>query len=291
MAEGHPFRAILWQVASGLLFVGMTAVVKHAGAGMPPVQSAFLRFALGLPLILPLVPAMLRAGPGPARGGFLALRGVLHTAAVVLWFHALVTIPLAEVTAMNYLNPVYVILGAILIIGERADPRRMLAVLVAVIGAAVILRPGFREISSGHLAMLGMTAFMAGGYLVAKRLTASLPASVVVGWLTVAVSLLLAPLAWWVWEPVGLRDLAWFFLSAVFATAAHYSMTRAFAGAPLGVTQPVAFLQLVWSAVLGVVAFAEPVDPLVILGAVIILAAISWSSLPDLRRARPAPLA
>lgn len=284
MADSRPLQAVAWQAASGLLFVGMTAVVKHAGQEMPAAQSAFLRFALGLPFVLPVLPAMTRAGTAPLP--LLALRGVLHTVAVVLWFYALISIPLAEVTAMNYLTPVYVLIGAALFLHEPLRARRMAAVLVAVAGAAIILRPGFRVVETGHLAMLGMTAFMAGGYLVAKRLSAMVPASVVVAWLSVTVTLFLAPLAVAVWVPVTPEEIGWFFLSACFATAAHYCMTRAFAAAPLGVTQPVAFLQLVWSATLGIVLFSEPVDPLVVAGAVVILAAVSWSSLAEARERR-----
>lgn len=281
MADSRPLQAVAWQAASGLLFVGMTAVVKHAGQDMPAAQSAFLRFALGLPFVLPVLPAMIRAGTGPLP--LLALRGALHTVAVVLWFHALISIPLAEVTAMNYLTPVYVLIGAALFLHEPLRARRMAAVLVAVAGAAIILRPGFRTVEPGHLAMLGMTAFMAGGYLAAKRLSAMVPASVVVAWLSVSVTLFLAPLALAVWQPVTGAEIGWFFLSACFATAAHYCMTRAFAAAPLGVTQPVAFLQLVWSAALGILLFSEPVDPLVVAGALVILAAVSWSSLAEAR--------
>lgn len=284
MAEQSALRAVAWQAASGLLFVGMTAVVKHAGQDMAAAQSAFLRFALGLPFVLPVLPAMIRAGRGPLP--LLALRGALHTVAVVLWFYALTSIPLAEVTAINYLNPVYVLIGAALFLGEPLRARRMVAVLVAVAGAVIILRPGFRVIDSGHVAMLGMTAFMAGGYLVAKRLSGTVPAAVIVAYLSVTVTLFLAPLAVAVWQPVTVGALAWFFLSACFATAAHYCMTRAFAAAPLGVTQPVAFLQLIWSALLGVLLFSEPVDPLVVAGAVVILGAVTWSSLAEARAQR-----
>jgi drug/metabolite transporter (DMT)-like permease len=65
-------------------------------------------------------------------------------------------------------------------------------------------------------------------------------------------------------------------------------MSRAFAAAPLAVTQPVVFLQLVWASLLGVLVFDEGVDPFVILGGAVIIGAISWLTW---REARSLPVA
>ena len=72
---------------------------------------------------------------------------------------------------MGYLTPVFVTLGAVFILGERLALRRGLAIVVAVLGVFVILRPGFREVSMGHVAMLGTTLCFGVSYLLAKRLT------------------------------------------------------------------------------------------------------------------------
>jgi drug/metabolite transporter (DMT)-like permease len=111
---------------------------------------------------------------------------------------------------------------------------------------------------------------------VAKRLSGQVPATVVVGGLSVTVTLGLLPFALAVWVPVGWAEVGWFFLTACFATAAHYTMTRAFASAPVSATQPATFLQLVWSVALGAALFGEPVDGWVILGGAIIMAAVSF---------------
>lgn len=77
---------------------------------------------------------------------------------------------------------------------------------------------------------------------------------------------------------------------ALFATAGHYTMTLAFAAAPVTVTQPVTFLQLVWAVALGAILFAEPVDPWVIAGGSLILAAvvfITWREAVLKRRITP----
>ena len=74
------------------------------------------------------------------------------------------------------------------------------------------------------------------------------------------VTICLAPFAWAVWVPVTWTEIWWLFWVAVFATGGHYAMTLAFRAAPLTVTQPVTFLQLVWATLLGTLVFSSRGD-------------------------------
>jgi drug/metabolite transporter (DMT)-like permease len=197
----------------------------------------------------------------------------------------------AEVTAMNYLSPVYVTLGAALFLGERLAARRMLAIAAGLAGALIILRPGFREISPGHIAMLATALMLGSSYLIAKRLSEQYPAGIVVTVLSVTVTIGLAPFAAAVWVTPTPVQIGWLFLVAAFATAGHYAMTRAFSAAPVSVTQPVTFLQLVWATLLGILVFDEPADGWVILGGAVILASVSFISWREavLKRQRLTP--
>jgi drug/metabolite transporter (DMT)-like permease len=287
----RPIAGILWMVVTGLCFVAVTAIVKLVGNRLPAAEGAFLRYLLGLVLLVPMLRPMLRARlDGRALATF-GLRGLVHSFGVILWFYAMARIPIAEVTAMNYLAPVYVTLGAALFLGEKLAARRLIAVVVALLGALVILRPGFREISPGHLAMLGTAVFFAASYLIAKRMSGQVSPSVVVGMLSIAVTIGLAPFAYAVWVPPSLAQMGWMFLVACFATAGHYTMTLAFQAAPVTVTQPVTFLQLLWAVLLGALVFGEPVDGWVVLGGAIILGSVTFITWREavLRRRTIAP--
>ncbi len=272
----RPLLGIFWMVLTGLSFVAVTAIVKHLGGAVPAPQAAFLRYVLGLVFLIPMLKPIFAARLTGRQVKLFAWRGAAHTLAVILWFFSMTQISIAEVTAMNYLAPVYVTIGAALILGERLPPRRLAAVLAALVGALIILRPGIREVEIGHIAMLGTAAFFAAGYLIAKQLSGEVGAAVIVGMLSITVTLGLAPFAYAVWVPVGWTELAWLFGVACFATAGHYTMTLAFAAAPLTVTQPVTFLQLVWAVALGALVFAEPVDGFVILGGAVILGSVTF---------------
>ena len=261
---------------TGLCFVAVTALVKHMGSRVPPAEAAFLRYLLGLVFLLPMLKDLREARLTPRQWKLFGMRGIFHAGAVILWFYAMTRIPIAEVTAMNYLSPVYVTIGAAIFLGEKLAMRRIVAILIALFGAAIILRPGFREVSSGHLAMLVTAIVFAGSYLTAKIMAGEVKPTVVVAMLSIFVPIGLAPFAIAVWVTPSLNDLMLLFCVASFATAGHYTMTLAFAAAPVTVTQPITFLQLVWAVLLGAIVFGEPVDIWVVFGGVVILASVTF---------------
>jgi drug/metabolite transporter (DMT)-like permease len=272
----RPVLGVFWMVVTGLLFVGVTALVKYLGTDIPAPQAAFIRYALGLVFLLPMIRPILRADLSAKQWGLFAARGLAHSIGVALWFFAMARIPIADVTAMNYLAPIYVTIGAALFLGERLALRRVLAVVVALIGALIILRPGFREIGSGHFAMLAAAVVFGASYLLAKLLTDQTNAVIVVGMLSFWVTLGLAPMTAHVWVTPDLHTVLVLFVVACLATAGHYTMTLAFRSAPLTVTQPVTFLQLVWAVSVGTLFFGEAVDIWVVIGGLVILASVSF---------------
>lgn len=279
--DTQPLRAIFWMLITGFQFVSMTALVKFLGGAIPAGETAFLRFALGLLFFAPILPKLLKHLPDRGQFKLIALRGVAHSVGVSLWFFAMARIPLADVTALNYLNPIGVTLGAVLFLGEKLAIRRIIAVIVALFGALVILRPGFRELDPGHIAMLGTSLGLATSYLIAKRLSSQMPASHVVAWMSIAVTIGLSPLAIAHWVTPTLHQMLVLLGVAALATGAHYTMTLAFACAPATVTQPVTFLQLLWAVLIGMFLFDESVDPFVLLGGGIIIAAVSYITLRE----------
>ncbi len=263
-------------LVTGLCFIMVTALVKYMGPRLPAAEAAFLRYAMGLVFLVPAIGALRAAHLTRRQWTMFSARGFSHALAVILWFFAMTRIPIAEVTAMNYLAPIYVTIGAAIFLGERLAARRIVAVLLGLVGAAIILRPGFREVSSGHLAMLVAAVLFAGSYLTAKILADEVKPAVVVAMLSIFVTIGLAPFALPVWIMPTLHETLILAAVAMFATAGHYTMTLAFAAAPVTVTQPVTFLQLIWATALGAIVFNEAVDIWVILGGFVILGSVTF---------------
>ncbi|MEM7718335.1 MAG: DMT family transporter [Pseudomonadota bacterium] len=286
--SASPSQAIFWMIVTGLLFVAVTATVKHGAQGLPAAESAFLRYVLGIVFLVPMLKPLRAAHLTYRQKKLFWLRGLAHSLAIILWFHAMTRITIAEVTAMNYMNPIYITIGAAVFLGERLASRRLIAIAAGFLGALIILRPGVRELTDGHMAMIGAAVLFAISYLTAKRMADEVSATVVVAMLSITVTVCLFPFAVMVWQTPTTEQVFWMFVVATFATAGHYTMTLAFAKAPVSVTQPVVFLQLVWSVLTGAIFFDEPADGWVILGGAVIVAATTFIAIREamLRRGK-----
>lgn len=277
---------ILWMVSATILYVLMVISVRFLGTDMPTSQSAFLRFAIGMVLMLPMIPGMLRGGfPADTKSLFF-WRGLIHTVGVIFWFYAMVRLPVAEVTAIGYLTPILMTVGAAVMFGEILTGGRLISLVVALGGALVVLRPGVREIEPAHLAQVASAVCFAISFLLAKRLAMRAGSVLITFMMAVSITVLLAPLAIVNWTPVSVEEFAWIALSAVFATAANYCHMKSYSLAPLMVTQPVIFLQIFWATALGYVLFGEAMDPWTITGGLSIVAATVFATLIE-KRAKP----
>ncbi|MEM9104943.1 MAG: DMT family transporter [Pseudomonadota bacterium] len=275
---GSTVAGIAWMVATTFCFVIVTGIVRYLGTDIAAVEAAFIRYAFGLLIFLPMMRPLIRNMPPARRVGTYALRGLVHSIGVMLWFYAMARIPIAEVTALGYTAPIFVAIGAAIFFGEKLHIRRIAAVLIGFLGTLLILRPGFNEIGPGQIAQLMAAPMFAISFLFAKRLTEDEDPVMIVVWLSIFCTLFLLPGAVINWSNPTLSEVFWLAMTAIFATLGHYTMTRAIQAAPLTVTQPVGFLQLVWATALGILVFNEAMDPFVLIGGGIIIAAITFIS-------------
>ena len=148
--KSQNLTGVFWMIITGICFLGVTALVKFMGTRIPAAESAFLRYALGLVLLLPMLKDFSQNLPNRKLSILFAARGFVHTIGVVLWFFAMSRIPLADVTAMNYMSPIYVTLGAAIFLGEPLALRRILAILLAII-CLLYTSPSPRDISGSRM--------------------------------------------------------------------------------------------------------------------------------------------
>ena len=90
-----------WMLITTFLFLGVTGIVRHVGSDLPNIEAAFLRYAFGVILILPMSSALWRTRIPRRQWTLYGMRGALHAVGVMLWFYAMARIPIAEVTAIG----------------------------------------------------------------------------------------------------------------------------------------------------------------------------------------------
>ena len=282
-------KGIGWMLLSGIMFIGVTGIVRYLGGEMRPIQAAFIRYAFGIVLVVPVILRVGLYGLLSTRIRLHASRGLVHGIGVMLWFYAMSRLPIAEVTALGFTTPIFTTAGAMLILGERVKNYRVAGILVGFIGALIVLRPGLRIIDFGAVAMVIAAPLFACSLLMAKVATKTESSSVIVALLSIFCTLTLLPLALVYWRTPTTEEWSLLFLTAIFATLGHYCLTRAFQSAELSALQPFSFLQLVWATLLGLVVFSEQPDLWLWLGAGVIVFSATWIGRQEVRSSRGPP--
>jgi drug/metabolite transporter (DMT)-like permease len=268
---------MLWMLATGVLFIVMNAFMKKLSHELDPWLVGFIRYFIGAAFILP---ATLRGGVRgiwPRQPGLQVLRGAFHAGGMMLWFAALPSVTLAELTAIGFSGPLYICIGAVLFLHERMTGARWAAVLVGFAGVVLVVHPfdgaSFSAISAGMLLMLASSPVFAGSFLLAKALTRREGAGVMVLWQHALVALFLAPLALPHWSPPNAGQWGLLVFCGLLGAISHYCMMRAFSVADISAVQTVRFLELVWAAILGFVLFGTLPTGWTLAGGTVILAA------------------
>ena len=269
---------ILWMVITTILFVGVTATVRYLEGEVPAPQAAFLRYAIGTVMLVPSLITLTKFKPDRSLFNKFVLRGFVHSIGVTLWFYAMSVMPVAEVTAIGFLTYIFVSIGASIFLKEKLHKHRLSAILISFIGALIILRPGFKVIESGQLGMLIATMVFTASYLIAKVVSKERTSSEIVAMLSIFTTIFLIPSAIYSWEPLSLKALLILSFTALIATLGHITMTKAIKAAPMVVTQPVLFLQLVWASMVGLFIFDEEFDLFVIIGGTVIMICVCYVS-------------
>ena len=272
-----PARGMLWMVGGGLCFSVLNTLARALSQQMDVYQAQFLRYLMGLLVMLPLV---WRHGwqayrPVNMVGQF--WRGGVHTLGLILWFTALPQIPLADMTAIGFTGPIFIMLGAAWFLGEPMRADRWVAALIGFAGVMVVVLPKLTGAGGWYnLVMLASSPVFAASFLITKALTRYEKPGVIVLWQALTVTLLSLPMALPHWQAPTAWQWLGFAVTGVLGTLGHYCLTRAFHSADISATQSLRFLDLVWASLLGWLVFGDVPSPSTWAGALVILLATVW---------------
>ncbi len=201
-------------------------------------------------------------------------RNVVHYVGQYSWFYALPLIPLAQITALEFSAPIWTVLLAALVLGERLTVRRALAVLLGFGGILVILRPGVIPVESAALIVLAAAFCYAVVFVVTKRMTATeTPLAILFYMFLIQFVIGLGPALPGFVVPTA-EDWPWVIAVGIAGLTAHYCLARAFMAAETGVVIPVDFLRLPLIGVIGWLLYGEGVEVWLVAGAGLIVTGI-----------------
>ena len=270
-------KGMVWTSAAGFIFCQLNALMRLLTIQLDPFQTQFLRYLFGCVVMLPLVfkSGIAAYWPRNMRGQF--TRGLVHTVGLWLWFAALSHVPMADMTAIGFTGPIFIMIGAYLFFREPMHWDRWLAALIGFSGVFLVVAP--RLSGSGghyHLVMLAASPVFAASFLLTKALTRNESTGVIVVWQAISVALFSLPLALTHWQAVSPWQWAGFFICGFLGSAGHYCLTRSFHIADISSTQSVKFLDLVWASLMGWLIFTETPSVHAIAGGLVIAVATLW---------------
>ena len=273
----RPMLAALWIMGSIAAFTAMAV----AGRAVKGVHDTFeimtWRSLVGFGIVLAVAGA--RGRLGEVRTDRLpshVLRNVVHFTGQNLWFHALTMIPLAQVFALEFTTPLWVIVMAALFLGERLTGAKVVAGALGFVGVLFVARPDFAAIDPGVVAALLSAVFFATTSVLTKALTRRESIVSILFWLTLMQLGLGLVAAGWDGDmalPTA-ATLPWLALIGVCGLCAHYCLTTALSLAPAGIVAPMDFARLPVITLIGWVWYSEALSPWLVVGAALIATGI-----------------
>jgi drug/metabolite transporter (DMT)-like permease len=270
-------RGVLWMSGAVLSFCAMAIAARQLLAHMGVFEILFFRTSVALLIVLAVVFPMGFSILKTAKFGLHLWRNVFHMGGQASWVFALGALPLATVFAIEFTSPIFTAVLAVLMLGERMNRGRVVMLVLGFAGVLVILRPGVEAVQLAALVMLFGSFCFAVQMIGTKRLSGTDAPLTVLFWMSVIQTpfCLVAALPGWV-APEW-RNLPWICVMGAGSFTAHYCLTQSMRHADASVVVPVDFVRLPLIAVVGALFYAEPFDPMVLLGAAIIFAGIWYS--------------
>jgi drug/metabolite transporter (DMT)-like permease len=276
--------AILSKLGAVFFFMGMATLIKIASVRVPPGETVFFRSFFGLPIILAWI-----AMRGELRTGLKTdnplghfWRGLVGVTAMSMGFAALGLLPLSEVKAIQYAQPVLVVIFAAMFLGERVRAFRLTAVALGMIGVLIIMSPRLTAFSdSGSDPFLALGAILAFGsavmaglaHVFVRKLTMTEPTSAIVFWFAVTastLSIMTLPFGW-VW-PTG-TEAALLIGAGLCGGIGQIFLTSSYRYADASVVAPFEYFSILLALGIGYFVFAEVPTAVMLIGIALIVCA------------------
>ena len=263
-------------VAATLVMILQHSLVKALAAEMSILEIVFFRTATA---VLFFLPWMLRSGLAifrTERIGLHILRATFQTFSAFGFFLGLAIVPLATVTALHFMTPIFAVLIGIFILGERVSVRRWSAILAGFVGTMLILRPGVSTVGYGELLVLGSAVAWACAIIVIKVLSRTDTSVTITAYMYVLMTpaTLIAASFDWTWPT--LEQYGWLVAIGLTGALGHVLTAEALKRGDTHVVTPFDFFRLIWATLIGILLFGEAVDNLVWIGGTIVIASVSY---------------
>ena len=266
----RPFLAGAWMLGALLCLCGMAIAGRELSAELNAFQITFLRSVLCLAAILVLLRVIGFSRVRSSQKKMHVARNAIHFGGQVGWLYGIAVLPLAEVFAIEFTAPIWTAILATVLLGERMNRNRMIAISLGFAGIMIILRPGVAAIQPAALVVLFAAVCFASTFVFTRHMSASeSPLTVIFYMNLVQLPMgLIASLPGWTLPSLDLWP--WMLLLGASGLGTHFCFAHAFRWADAVVVTPVDFFRLPLIAIVGLLFYGESWDVLILVGGAVI---------------------
>ena len=260
----------LWMIGTVICLATIAIAARELAPSMSIFEMVFFRALISFCMLLPFV-LYLYKGLRLTRhiSGHIARNGS-HYIAQLAWFYGITLLPLAKVFAIEFTTPIWTLVLASIMLGERITRWKLIALILGMLGVLVVLRPGLVPVNSASIAVLCGAFFFAMSHIFTRKLTSKESPLQILFYMSVVQVPLALPLAIYTWVTPEASAWLWLGLLAILSISAHYCLSRALTIADASLMIPMDFLRLPFIVVIGYFFYQESLDWFVLLGAFII---------------------
>jgi len=265
-------KGITLILLSALFFALMAATVKFLD-NIPTPEKIFFRNLLGIFVAFYMIKKKNKSLLGNNKK-LLILRSVLGLIGVAAYFYSLSKLPLADTVILNKISPFFVLILSFVFLKEKISKQQIISLIVAILGAAFVIKPEFNVEIIPYLIALASAFFAGSAYTVIRHLRNYDSTETIVFYFTLFSTLVMIPFMFFGGFVIPtLLELLGLILLGVFATTAQFLMTNAYRYAPAGELAIYTYTNIIFSTIIGLVIFFEVPDYLSIIGGLLIIGA------------------
>lgn len=282
-------KAAFWMIGAIVSFTSMAIAGRAVSLDLDTFEIMLYRSLIGVVVVLVVAQLSGTLSQVTRRNlGVHLVRNLSHFAGQNLWFYSITAIPLAQVFALEFTSPLWVIVLSPLILGEKLTSVRVLSAMIGFVGILIVTRPSPETLEFGQLTAALAAIGFAGSAVFTRLLTRTETITCILFYLTVmqaGFGLICAGYDGDIALPTS-ANLPWVVLIAVAGLVAHFCLTTALKLAPAAVVMPIDFARLPVIAIVGVLLYNETLDLFVLLGAAVIFGGNYLNIWTDTKRPR-----
>ncbi len=274
--ESRTLAAFWWMMGAVVSFVLMAVAGREISVELNTFELMLYRSIIGFLLVLGVV-ALSKRGFSQVRTTLFKRhlwRSTIHFTGQNLWFYAIALIPLSQLVAIEFTNPLWVALLAPLMLGEALTRKTLFIAITGFVGVVIVADPGGSALTMAHFAAIGAAIGFALTTIATRQIMRRDTVLCVLFWMTLiqaGFALVIALPGGIPWPSAAIWP--WLFVVGTGGVSAHYCLTAALGLAPATIVAPMDFIRLPVITLVGLLAYGEQPKTSFAIGAIIIIAA------------------